>query len=57
MVAASELHWQLEQLRSAADSNDAQRVVSCLRTLVPTFRTPEEVNNAAIHAMERKEVV
>ena len=55
--AASELHWQLEQLRSAADSNDAQRVVSCLRTLVPTFRTPEEVNNAAIHAMERKEVV
>ena len=57
MVAASELHWQLEQLRSAADSNDAQRVVSCLRTLVPTFRTPEEVNNAAIHAIERKEVV
>ena len=57
VVAASELHWQLEQLRSAADSNDAQRVVSCLRTLVPTFRTPEEVNNAAIHAMERKEVV
>ena len=56
-VAASELYWQLEQLRSAADSNDAQRVVSCLRTLVPTFRTPEEVNNAAIHAMERKEVV
>ena len=57
VVAASKLHWQLEQLRSAADSNDAQRVVSCLRTLVPTFRTPEEVNNAAIHAMERKEVV
>ena len=57
VVAASELHWQLEQLRSAADSNDAQRVVSCLHTLVPTFRTPEEVNNAAIHAMERKEVV
>ena len=57
VVAASELYWQLEQLRSAADSNDAQRVVSCLRTLVPTFRTPEEVNNAAIHAIERKEVV
>ena len=57
VVDASELNWQLEQLRSAADSNDAQRVVSCLRTLVPTFRTPEEVNNAAIHAIERKEVV
>ena len=56
-VAGSELHWQLEQLRSAADRNDAQRVVACLHDLVPTFRTPEEVNHAAIRAMERREVV
>ena len=56
-VTGSELHWQLEQLRSAADRNDAQRVVACLHDLVPTFRTPEEVNHAAIRAMERKEVV
>ena len=55
-----QLCWLLEQLRVAADSNDARQVVARLHELVPAFRTPEEVNGAAILAMEqavRKEVV
>ena len=59
-VDSGQLCWQLERLRAAADSNDARQVVACLHELVPAFRTPEEVNGAAILAMEqavRKEVV
>ena len=59
-VDSSQLCWLLEQLRVAADSNDARQVVARLHELVPAFRTPEEVNGAAILAMEqavRKEVV
>lgn len=51
------LCWLLEQLRAAADTNDTPQVVARLHELVPTFRTPEEVNDAAIRAMEHKEVV
>ena len=57
MVSNSQLCWLLEQLRAAAESNDTCRVTTCLHELVPTFRTPEEVNGAAIRAMEHKEVV
>ena len=57
MVDNSQLCWLLEQLRAAAESNDTCRVTACLHELVPTFRTPEEVNGAAIRAMEHKEVV
>ena len=59
-VDSSQLCWLLEQLRVAADSNDARQVVARLHELVPAFRTPEEVNSAAILAMAqvvRKEVV
>ena len=59
-VDNNQLCRQLERLRAAADSNDARQVVACLHELVPAFRTPEEVNSAAILAMEqavRKEVV
>ena len=57
LVNRSQLCWLLEQLRAAADTNDTPQVVSRLHELVPTFRTPEEVNDAAIRAMEHKEVV
>ena len=57
LVNRSQLCWLLEQLRAAAESNDTCRVTACLHELVPTFRTPEEVNGAAIRAMEHKEVV
>ncbi len=56
-VNRSQLCWLLEQLRAAADTNDTPQVVARLHELVPTFRTPEEVNDAAIRAMEHKEVV
>ena len=59
-VDSSQLCWLLEQLRVAADSNDARQVVARLHELVPAFRTPEEVNGAAILAMAQmahKEVV
>lgn len=57
LVNRSQLCWLLEQLRAAADTNDTPQVVARLHELVPTFRTPEEVNDAAIRAMEHKEVV
>ena len=57
LVNRSQLCWLLEQLRAAADTNDTPLVVARLHELVPTFRTPEEVNGAAILAMEHKEVV
>ena len=57
IVNRSQLCWLLEQLRAAADTNDTPLVVARLHELVPTFRTPEEVNRAAILAMEHKEVV
>ena len=57
LVNQSQLCWLLEQLRAAADTNDTPQVVARLHELVPTFRTPEEVNDAAIRAMEHKEVV
>lgn len=57
LVNRSQLCWLLEQLRAAADTNDTPQVVARLHELVPTFRTPEEVNGAAILAMEHKEVV
>lgn len=57
LVNRSQLCWLLEQLRAAADTNDTPQVVARLHELVPTFRTPEEVNDAAIRAMAHKEVV
>ena len=57
IVNSSQLCWLLEQLRAAAESNDTRRVTACLHELVPAYRTPEEVNSAAIRAMARKEVV
>ena len=57
IVNRSQLCWLLEQLRAAADTNDTPLVVARLHELVPTFRTPEEVNRAAVLAMEHKEVV
>ena len=60
LVDNHQLCHQLERLHIAAEGNDARQVVSCLHELVPTFRTPEEVNSAAILAMAQmahKEVV
>lgn len=51
-LPANELYRQLDSLRDAAESNDAQRVLACLHALVPSFHTPEEVNAEAIRAME-----
>ena len=59
-VDSDQLFRQLKRLHTAAESNDARQVVACLHELVPAFRTPEEVNSAAILAMAqvvRKEVV
>ena len=59
-VDSDQLCRQLKRLHTAVESNDARQVVACLHELVPAFRTPEEVNSAAILAMAqvvRKEVV
>ena len=57
VVPNRQLCWLLEQLREASASNDTLRVTACLHELVPTYRTPDEVNRAVILAMECKEVV
>ena len=40
----------LEALRQALETEDKEQIVAVMRRIVPTFRTPEEVNAAAVTA-------
>jgi len=49
-LTAAELDEKLASLRAAVATEDDAAVRAALRKVVPTFRTPEEVNTAAQHA-------
>ena len=40
------IHTQLQALKEAVDATDSQRVLQLMRSYVPNFKTPEEVNGA-----------
>lgn len=46
-LAPAEIGRKLEALRRACDSGEEEQALEALRRVVPTFRRPEEVNNAA----------
>ena len=49
----TELDRWLESLSDAVDSGSRERIFQELHRLVPTFREPDEVNEAAIRAVEQ----
>lgn len=53
LVAPTELDRWLESLSDAVDSGSRERIFQELHRLVPTFREPDEVNEAAIRAVEQ----
>jgi FlaA1/EpsC-like NDP-sugar epimerase len=52
-LAPTELDRWLESLSDAVDSGSRERIFQELHRLVPTFREPDEVNEAAIRAVEQ----
>lgn len=53
-ISDSELEEKLEILRAAVRCGDDESAREALREAVPTFKTPEEVNAAAMNAKEVK---
>lgn len=53
-LSREELSSRLELLRQACESDDDDRVREVLKQVVPTYRTPEEVNANASAAAEMK---
>ena len=51
-ISMENLHKRLEILREAIRSNDDETVRSAMRKVVPTYKTPEEVNCRAAEAAE-----
>jgi hypothetical protein len=49
-VPAKELEKKLAVLRSACEAADDDAVREALKSVVPTYKSPEEVNRAAIAA-------
>lgn len=45
---------QLQRLKTACDANDPAALVALMRELVPTFRTPEDVNAEAEEKMKQE---
>ncbi len=52
----NEIYGKLDMLKSACDSGDDEKVRNVLREVVPTYRTPEEVNSVAEQSDEMKTV-
>ena len=52
-LAPTELDRWLESLSDAVDSGSREHIFQELHRLVPTFREPDEVNEAAIRAVEQ----
>ena len=50
-VEESEMKGWLEELAAAAERGGREEIFLVLRGLVPTFRSPEEVNREAIRAV------
>ncbi len=56
-VSLKELKAKLSVLKTAVETSDDNAVKSALKVVVPTFKTPEEVNKNADKAKEMKEAV
>ena len=56
-VEESELKGWLEELAAVVESGSREEIFRELHALVPTFREPEEVNQAAIAAVQAAETV
>ena len=55
-ISMEDLHKRLEILREAIRSNDDETVRAAMRKVVPTYKTPEEVNCKAAEAAEMQRV-
>ena len=53
-ISMDELAEKLSLLRTAVDSNDDDEIRRTMRIVVPTYRTPEEVNKTAAESEEMK---
>ena len=51
-ISMEDLQTRLEVLREAIRSNDDETVRAAMRKVVPTYKTPEEVNCKAAEAAE-----
>ena len=56
-VSINELNAKLSVLRTAVETGDDNAVKEALKVVVPTFKTPEEVNSHAGEAKEMKNAV
>lgn len=55
-LTREEIEQKLTALRRALETNDDRKVRAALKRVVPTFHSPEEVNNAAEQSEEMKMV-
>ena len=55
-ISMEDLQTRLEILREAIRSNDDETVRAAMRKVVPTYKTPEEVNCKAAEAAEMQSV-
>lgn len=55
-ITMDELNAKLEILREAIATNDDEKVRAAMHVVVPTYRTPEEVNKEAAEAKEMRNV-
>ena len=53
-INKQELYARLEKLREACATGEEEQVRSCLKQVVPTYRSPEEVNTDAEGSAEMK---
>jgi len=56
-VSINEMNAKLSVLRTAVETGDDNAVKEALKVVVPTFKTPEEVNRNASEAKEMKNAV
>lgn len=56
-VSINELNAKLSVLRTAVETGDDSAVKEALKVVVPTFKTPEEVNSHASESKEMKNAV
>ena len=54
-LSAEEIQQKLDMLKEACDTGDDQVAKETLRKVVPTFKTPEEVNKKVVSLEEKKE--
>ncbi len=55
-LSQAEIDEKLKKLRAACDTNDDDTVRAALKEVVPTYRTPEEINKDAENSEEMQEI-